>query len=102
MSVIRYIKRIQRIDGLIRRKSTGTAEELAEKMHLSRSAIMEYIHDMRILGFPIVYDKKRQCFYYEKDGRMTDHFFEESLSEEEMKKTKGGSGFIRGFQSIRK
>ena len=102
MSIMKYIKQMRRIDSLIRRKSTGTADELAEKMNLSRSSLMEYIQEMRMPGFPIGYDRKHRHFYYEKEGRMTTNLFEEPLSGEEMKKAKGGSARIRDVIRTRK
>lgn len=91
---------MRQIDGLIRRHVPGSSEELAEKVHLSRSAFMGYIHEMKVLGFPIGYDKRRQRFYYEKEGRMISHFFEEALSDEESKKVKGGVSFSENSQAM--
>lgn len=98
MPLLKYIQRMQRIDALIRRKATGNADELAKKLNLSRSAIMEYIHDLRELGFPIGYNKRRHSFYYEHEGKMVDNLFkDETMSEDEQNKTKGGSAFIKLF-----
>ncbi len=64
MDVIKYFFRIKAMDSYIRRKSTGTPEEFAEKMNLSRSALMEYIKLLKELNAPIEYDSYRKSYYY--------------------------------------
>jgi predicted DNA-binding transcriptional regulator YafY len=48
----------KRLDGLIRRKSTGTPEELAARLKKSRASIYNHIDDLRSLGAEIAYCKK--------------------------------------------
>jgi len=65
------------IDSLLRRKAACNSTALSRKIKLSRSSTMEYISDMKKLGFPINYSRKDKCFYYDKNGRMTKHLFEQ-------------------------
>ena len=76
MSVIRYIQKIQLIDSYIRRKATGNQKEFAQKLHMSRSMLNEYLKDMKELGFPISYCKQRNTYFYGKNGCMVKTLFE--------------------------
>lgn len=99
MSLIKYFKRIQYIDFLIRRKATGNAKELAQKLNLSKRAVYNYLNEMKELGFPIKYGCDCNCYFYEEKGKMVESLFEKEqsknglgyiLSKEEKRKTQGG------------
>lgn len=62
------IRRIEKIDYLIRKKGTGNAAKLAERLGVSRASVYEYIDFMRQKGAPIKYNQSRQTFYYDEDG----------------------------------
>lgn len=63
-----FIKRIQAIDRLIQRKGTGTSEELAEKIGVSRRTVIEYINIMREAGAPIYFCKIKKSYCYKEEG----------------------------------
>lgn len=86
MSFKRYLQKFQFIDYLIRKKATGNQKDLAGKVGLSLSAINEYLSEMKEVGFPIKYSRKRNTYYYEKSGQMVDSLFHEELDAEEMRK----------------
>lgn len=69
MSFEKYIERFRHIDSLINKKATGDTKCLAKKLGLSRSATLEYLREMKELGFPIKYCKKRRSYYYEEEGK---------------------------------
>jgi predicted DNA-binding transcriptional regulator YafY len=64
MSILKYLDRIKQMDELIRRKATGSPDEFAEKVGLSRSALMKYIKLLKELNAPLEYDHNRQSYYY--------------------------------------
>lgn len=72
MAFLKYFLRVQQLDDLIRRKATGSPATLAKKMNLSRSVLMDYLQDMRKLGFPIKYDRHRNTYYYEENEGKVD------------------------------
>lgn len=76
MSIIKYIERMRYIDSLLRRKTACTVITISKKIKLSRSSTLEYLRDMRTLGFPIHYSRKNKCYYYRVPGKMTEHLFE--------------------------
>jgi bacteriocin-like protein len=90
MSFIKYFDRFRHLDSLIRLKATGDIKSLEKKLGLSRSTTLEYIKEMREMGFPIKYSKSRTSYYYEEEGKMVDHLFIKELTDEELKKINGG------------
>lgn len=63
-----FIKRLDRIDKLVQRKQTGTAQELAERLGISRRTTLEYIAIMKERGAPIYYDRYRKSYCYTVAG----------------------------------
>jgi bacteriocin-like protein len=97
MSFEKYLERFRHIDYLIRRKATGDIECFSKKLQLSRSTSLEYLKEMKELGFPIKYSKERKSYYYDEDGKMTDHLFLKTISDEDLKKITGGKSFFYLF-----
>lgn len=64
MRFIEKLKVIERVDGLIRRKATGTADELSTKLGVSRRTVYEIINLMKEMDAPINYCPNRKSFYY--------------------------------------
>lgn len=63
------IEKIERMDLLIRTKSTGKPEEFARKLGLSPRSLFNYINFMRDhLGAPIEFSKEDESYYYTKNG----------------------------------
>ena len=56
MPAIKYILRLQKIDKLIRLKSTGSPNELAEKLNIPKRQVFNYIKDLKELGAPIEFN----------------------------------------------
>lgn len=53
---------------LIKRKATGTPEELARKLNISASLVKKDISSMReVFGATIVFDRRRRSYVF-KDG----------------------------------
>lgn len=99
MALYNYINRIERMDTLIRRKSTGTPKELAEKLNISERWLYIFLDELRSeLDCPIRYDRTKQSYVYEIPGRVTIGFKSE-IDNEEMKKVSGGKK-SRNFFSL--
>jgi hypothetical protein len=92
MSLFKYIDRIKSIHHLIEKAGTGTSDEFAIRIGISRSLLMEHLRELReTFDAPIVYCRRRQTFYYKKPFRLS-----VSISSE-METIKGGikiSGFM--------
>ena len=63
MKAIEQLERLQRIHDLIKLERTGTPNEFAETVHISRRQLYEYIQVIKDLGVEIKYSKSRNTFY---------------------------------------
>ena len=79
MSILKYFNRAKRIDSLLLTKAAGDVKILSQKMHLSRSATLLILKEMKEIGFPIAFCRKRKCYYYTEEGKMTDKLFNNQL-----------------------
>ncbi|WP_019987854.1 hypothetical protein [Rudanella lutea] len=60
---------IERIDRLIRQRATGTPEQMAERLGISRSTWFNYLTVLKNdLNFPVEYDREHQTYYYSLPG----------------------------------
>lgn len=65
------IRKIQKIDRLIRSKQTGTPKEFAKKLACSERTIFHYIAFIKErLNAPIVYNINNESYMYEIDGKL--------------------------------
>lgn len=64
MKVFEYLDRISMMHKLIKVRKTGTPEEFARRLGVSRTSLYELIDEMRIRGAPIKYSKAARTFYY--------------------------------------
>jgi len=55
---------IDRVDGLIKLKSTGTADDLSRRLCVSRRTVYNILELMRSMGAPIEYCQIRRTYYY--------------------------------------
>ena len=88
MSVQKYIDRILYIDSLIRIKATGPTKLLAKKISLSERQTLEFLKEMKELGCPIKFCRKRNSYYYDADGEVSISFFNKHFAG--LKKNEGG------------
>ncbi|MEQ9403260.1 MAG: hypothetical protein RIM99_06745 [Cyclobacteriaceae bacterium] len=88
MPITKYLNRLERMDALIRRKSTGAPEQFAEKMNMSRSALMRNLAELKKLEAPIEYDSYRQTYYYSEEVELNFGF--KKISATKMGKMVGG------------
>lgn len=63
-NILDYQERIKRLYRLIKQERTGTRNDLAIKMHLSRRTITNYISELKSLGADIQYDKGRNTYFF--------------------------------------
>ena len=62
--------KLDRLDNLIRRAATGSPENLAERLEMSRSSLFELIAFLRVeMGAPIIYNKSRPSYMYSYNPR---------------------------------
>jgi len=67
MSFREQLETIKRIDDLINRKGTGSPDQLAERLQISRASVFRYINDLKSFGAPIKYCKYRNSYIYKEN-----------------------------------
>lgn len=65
-SFIDKIRRLERLDTLIRRKGTGRPTELARRLGISESCLYKYLNYLKELGAEIDYCNYRQSYTYKE------------------------------------
>lgn len=68
------LNRLKRLDCLIQSKSTGTPNELAEKLDISERWVYENINVLKKLGAPIKYCETTRSYLYEEVGQFLVEF----------------------------
>src|SRR5664280_1224213 len=64
MKVFEYLERISMAHKLVSRQKTGTPEEFARQLGVSRTSLYELIDELRSRGAPIAYSKSAKTFFY--------------------------------------
>jgi predicted DNA-binding transcriptional regulator YafY len=97
MKVFEYLDRISLMHKLVTRQKTGTPEEFARQMNISRTTLYELIDELRSRGVPIAYSKSAKTFFYRQpyDIAVTCSLRPLTLNEE-----KENSGGINIFTKI--
>jgi len=72
MGYLKYVNRLLYIDELIRKRSTGSPSQLANRLDISVRMVYEIIKELREdLQAPISYDHANGTYYYEREFRMS-------------------------------
>lgn len=87
---IREIERVQILDKLVAGRRTGSPDELAARLGVSRSQLYLIIGYMRDMGLRISFSRRSNSFYYEKDSRLFIEFSLKVVSPEEAGNISGG------------
>lgn len=66
MKFLCYVERLNRMNQLLKSRTTGTPSEFARYIGVSRTRLYEMIDEMRSYGAPISYSKAAKTFYYEQ------------------------------------
>ncbi|WP_268122025.1 HTH domain-containing protein [Roseivirga pacifica] len=87
---------IKRIHLLIKRRGTGSPEQLANRLQISKASLFRNIDTMKALGAPIVYDFTGNTYYYDYEVDFNFGF----ISDCDAKKYNGGTAYSPSFLSI--
>lgn len=97
MKVFEYLDRISMMHKLVSRQVTGTPEEFASQLGVSRTSLYELIDELRSRGVPIVYSKSAKTFFYRQPYDIAISCSLRPLTNEEEKENSGG---IKLFSKI--
>jgi predicted DNA-binding transcriptional regulator YafY len=94
MKVFEYLDRISMMHKLVSRQRTGTPEEFAHHLGVSRTSLYELIDELRSRGAPIVYSKSSKTFFYRQPYDIAITCSLRPLTYSEEKENAGGSTFF--------
>lgn len=66
MKIFQYLDRIDLMHKLLKNSNTGTPEEFAQQLGISRSTLYELIDEFKSRKAPIRYSKSAKTFYYKE------------------------------------
>jgi hypothetical protein len=90
MSLLKSIDRLKSIDTMIRRQATGTSDEFARKLGISRSMLMENLREMKDLGASICFCPHRRTYFYTSEFGLV-------IGNVSKQKIQGGGNFWSDF-----
>lgn len=93
MKVFQYLERISMMHKLVSRQHTGTPEECARQLGVSRTSLYELIDELRSRGAPIVYSKSARTFLYKEPFGIEVTCSMRPLTLDEKKENTGGIKF---------
>ena len=94
MKVFEYIDRISMMHKLVSRQKTGTPEEFAKQLGVSRTSLYELIDELRLRGVPIAYSKSAKTFFYRQPYDIDVTCSLRPLTYPELKENGGGAKFL--------
>jgi predicted DNA-binding transcriptional regulator YafY len=69
-----FIHILQRMDRMIRTRSTGSPEDFACRLSISERSLYNYLAVMRELGAPLHYSRTYESYLYREEGRFLVEF----------------------------
>ncbi len=67
MTLLQKLQQIERVDELIRRKSTGSPATLATRLDTSERCVYDLIKLMKQMGAPVYFCQEYSSYRYEED-----------------------------------
>lgn len=95
MKIGTQVERFQLLNKLIKQQRTGSPEELAKRLKISRRQLYAYLDFIRDLGLEVKYSRKVNSFVYCCGKELLVDFKMEVLEEPELRLANGG--IIFGF-----
>jgi hypothetical protein len=104
MKVFTYLDRISKMQKLLEQGCTGTPNEFACRLGVSRTSLYELLDELKSKGAPIVYSKTAKSFYYSSPYEISVSCILRPITYEEEKSHSGGNYlpeilFFRTLQS---
>jgi len=94
MKIFEYLDRISMMHRLVSRQRTGTPEEFARQLGVSRTSLYELIDELRSRGAPISYSKSSKTFFYKQPYDIAITCLLRPLTYSEEKENAGGTNIF--------
>ncbi len=93
MKVFEYLDRFSLMQKLLEGRCTGTPEEFAGKLGISRTSLYETLDELKSRGAPIAYSKSVKTFYYTEPFEIMISCYLRPMTFQEEKEYSGGNIF---------
>jgi len=95
MGIVKLKDRIDHFDYLVQHKMTGSPQQCANKLRISKSHFYTFLEELKALGIPVRYSQKQKQYEYFPKGKITFGFTVfNTINRIEMEKIKGGNNFL--------
>jgi hypothetical protein len=94
MSLLKYVGRFKKMDELIRRRATGSPDEFARKLEISKSMLMINLNELKQIGAPLRYSFIDQTYFYSYECRLKIGF---EIEKDEVTVLRGGRNIFEHF-----
>jgi predicted DNA-binding transcriptional regulator YafY len=94
MEFIRQIERLQLLNKLVREQRTGSPEELAERLGVSRRQLYVYLEYLKDMGVDIQFSRRLNSFVFTCEKQVYIDWRFEILEPAELKKVVGGGRLL--------
>jgi len=84
MTLLQKLQQIERVDVLIRRKSTGSPASLATRLDTSERCVYDLIKLMKQMGAPIYFCQQRNSYMYQEDVVFSIGFIPEQAAQRQV------------------
>ncbi|WP_373522673.1 HTH domain-containing protein [Aquiflexum sp.] len=96
MEFIRQIERLQLLNKLVKEQRTGSPEELAERLGVSRRQLYVYLEYLNDMGVDIQYSRRLNSFVFASQKQILIDWRFEVLESAEIRKVLGGALCLSG------
>lgn len=93
MKIIKQLERLKTIHHLIENQQTGSPNEFANKIHVSKRQLFNILDDLKLMGAPIEYSTLQKSYIYSEYCEIQLLFQIKILNKEEMTSISGGKNF---------
>ncbi|MFV0328885.1 MAG: hypothetical protein ACK5KL_03505 [Dysgonomonas sp.] len=100
MQLFEAINRISRVHMMIMNESTGTPEEFANKLNISRRQLFNILEDFKSYGAQIKYSRKKRAYSYQNNFIVRIEVGVFSLSKQEQISISGGFSINKLFNAV--
>ncbi len=90
MKAVEQLERLKRMNKLIKAENTGTPNEFAQRLGISRRQLYSYIELIKDMGVLTAYSKANRTFYYCDEYELEISCTLKKISREIAKKVNGG------------
>ncbi|MBC7776523.1 MAG: hypothetical protein H7246_13905 [Phycisphaerae bacterium] len=97
MNIFSDLFLLQRIDHLIRTRSTGAPAQLAFRLSTSERNLYRLMGELRDQGFPIAYDKQADTYYYSEQVKIE---FSILVGQDKLMAIRGGEKKLDVFSGL--